>query len=638
MIKSTLITVKNETYLSSAIDKLPCGIINKTETGIGATTVELDSNRNSIIVEPLRVTASAKAHKHNALYVGSVTKQYPKKISREDIQNYLNDKSLKHKKIVVVADSLNRVIELIPKNELENYFLMIDESDSFQLDSKFRYAMENCYELYKNHPVNQRCMITATPLLFSDPGMAHEEYTTIKFENPITKKINLYHTDNHLGLAHDKIAEILKSFPDEKIVIAYNNVTDLVGLANSIVKNLGINENEISILCGKNSKTKAGKYFKELDSSYLPTKIVLKTSAYYTGFDIDESYHLYILVNNVDRLNCLSELRIKQIAGRCRAAKGLLSYNILQKYKPQKLKEEKKDKLIEAAQEEINALNCLTKTYNKSSVLKEQIDLVREMIISKTQYNGFRLVKIDFISRDAKISYLNIDAALELTRTRKEVYKSKNTLYKKLMNSGNIITVKEEVSKTDVEKIDLTYLIAERAKYIEHTIKLKDVQLLENLLTNENPDTVETCAYETYIKLQQYVDNDYLIEKIIENTKSKSSTILKNFLKSAQLTILEDTSLYKQALSSQFTIGETYDDNDIHSRINRFYSKMNINDQEIDEKKAVKIFRLMISHTRNPRISNTAKTVKGYNPFNIPIIKYKSEFPDMIETLKNIFG
>ena len=638
MTKRNLISVKNGTYLSSTIDKLPHGIINKTETGIGATTVELDSRRNSIIVEPLKVTASAKAYKHKALYVGSPTKQFPKKIKMNDIQNYLNDKSTEYKKIVVVADSLDKVIELIPKKDLENYFLMIDESDSFQLDSQFRYAMEKCYEIYKNHPVKQRCMITATPLEFSDPEIANEEQTIIQYEKPITKEVNLYHTDNHLGLAYDKIAEILKSFPNEKIIVAYNNVTKLVGLANSLVKTFGVKENEISILCGTNSKSKAGKYFKELNSSFLPTKIVLKTSAYFTGFDINDYYHLFILVNNADRLNCLSELRIKQIAGRCRLEKGLLSNNIIQEFVPQKTEEQSKEELIEAAQKEIDALNCLTKTYKNSSILNRQINLIRDLLMSKTQYNGFSLVKKDFLTGNAKISYLNIDAALELTRTRKEVYKNKNTLCQKLKSIEYKVNKKEILSKTEVEKIDLKHLIDERSKIIERNIKYKDVQFLEDLLQSENLDAFQVCAYETYTALQQYIDKDYLIDMIIKYSKSKNITCLKNFLKSAQLCILEETTNYKQALCSQFIIGETYDNNQIHTRIKRFFMKIGLSDLNIDEQKAVKYFRLMISHTRNHRISKTAKTVKGYNPLDLPIVKYQSEFPNILERLKNLFG
>ena len=85
--KPHLIVVKTP-YLSDTITELPHGIINKTETGIGATTLELNSKRNSIIVEPLKVTASAKAKKHKALYVGSPIGFFKKKIEQKDIQRF----------------------------------------------------------------------------------------------------------------------------------------------------------------------------------------------------------------------------------------------------------------------------------------------------------------------------------------------------------------------------------------------------------------------------------------------------------------------------------------------------------------------------------------------------------------------
>ena len=178
--------------------------------------------------------------------------------------------------------------------------------------------------------------------------------------------------------------------------------------------------------------------------------------------------------------------------------------------------------------------------------------------MSKTQYNGFSLVKKDFLTGNAKISYLNIDAALELTRTRKEVYKNKNTLCQKLKSIEYKVNKKEILSKTEVEKIDLKHLIDERSKIIERNIKYKDVQFLEDLLQSENLDAFQVCAYETYTALQQYIDKDYLIDMIIKYSKSKNITCLKNFLKSAQLCILEETTNYKQALCSQFIIGETY--------------------------------------------------------------------------------
>jgi hypothetical protein len=305
---------------------------------------------------------------------------------------------------------------------------------------------------------------------------------------------------------------------------------------------------------------------------------------------------------------------------------------------PKKVIVHTKDMLIDAAQHEINGLNCLNKTFKKSSILNDQYVSVRDLLISKTQYNGFSLVKIDFTSGDAKISYLNIDAALEITRTRKEVYKSKNTLLEKLKNIGYIVSVDEEVSKTVIEKVDLTHLINERAKRIEHNIKIKDVQTLQFMLMNDELDSVEQYAYDSYITLQQYVDNDYLTETIIKYSKNKNSIKLARFLRTAELSIMEETSKYKQALSSQFIIGETYDAKDIHKRINRFSEKMGIVNQTIEEKKAVSAFVIMVEHTRNARKGNDAKTVKGFNPLKIPIIKYKSEFPEINEIFANIIG
>ena len=116
MTKKTNKIVVKTSYLSETISELPSGIINKTETGIGATTLELDSKRNSIIVEPLKVTASAKADKHGALYVGSPIGSSKKKVEKKDIKNYIDDTSIEFKKIIVVADSLYKVMDVIPKD------------------------------------------------------------------------------------------------------------------------------------------------------------------------------------------------------------------------------------------------------------------------------------------------------------------------------------------------------------------------------------------------------------------------------------------------------------------------------------------------------------------------------------------
>lgn len=638
MAKEQKITVKKGFFLNSVLNKIPYGIINKSETGIGATTLELEAKRNSIIVQPLKVTASSKAHKHKAFYVGSPTLLFKKKIQNKDILNYLTDNSIKFKKIVVVADSLSRVIELIPKGKLNDYFLMIDESDSFQLDSKFRNVMETCYEIYKQHPYNRRCLITATPLKFSDPELKNEKETIISYDKIEKKEITIYHTNNNKGLLIDKIKEILINNPDDCIVVALNNVTILYSIANMLELELSVNEKDISILCGSNSREKAGKYYKELIGSNLPSKIVLKTSAYFTGFDIDNQYHLFTLVNNTDILNCLSELKIKQISGRCRAKKGLLSNTVLQEFTPQKLQKISKARILKAAQLEIDSLNCINNTFKKSSILKKQVISIRELIVGKTNFLGFNLVKFNYKTSIASISYLNIDAVIELLRIQNEVYNEKTTLAKKLNSIGYVVTEKNEDSTTVLTKKELKIDKKKLIGYIESSLVTKDPQFIQKTLNEDNLSEFEQITYNGFIALLQYVDSDYLIEKLLELVDNKTTYKLRKFIKTAELVILEDKSLFKQALMSQFTVGETYDIDQITEKISRMLEKLGISIDELDDRVALKVFNRFVEHTRNHRKGTTAKTIKGFNPQNLPIIKFKSEFPDADETFQNIFG
>ena len=158
-----IITIRKETeagvtHLSDVFSALPNGLVHKTETGMGATTLELSTLRNSIIVEPIIITASSKVYFNNkksnikALYIGSETKYHKKKINPIDIIKYINDSNIPVKKIVVVADSLKKVIDTLTANKVsvfKDYFILIDEIDSFQLDSTFRKSMDYCIEIYK---------------------------------------------------------------------------------------------------------------------------------------------------------------------------------------------------------------------------------------------------------------------------------------------------------------------------------------------------------------------------------------------------------------------------------------------------------------------------------------------------------
>ena len=95
VIKRSNLPQKRETKLGDVFYSLPHGLIHKEETGLGATTLELAAERDSIIVEPIRITAYSKAvyhSKHNepALYVRGQRDGHGEATTNNEILSYIN--------------------------------------------------------------------------------------------------------------------------------------------------------------------------------------------------------------------------------------------------------------------------------------------------------------------------------------------------------------------------------------------------------------------------------------------------------------------------------------------------------------------------------------------------------------------
>ena len=108
-----------------------------------------------------------------------------------------------------------------------------------------------------------------------------------------------------------------------------------------------------------------GKYFEELDSDILPGKLNFVTSAYFTGFDLNESYHLITVSGNKNKVHALSDKRMKQIAGRCRVIGGLITETIIHDLvDPDEKKEDYSiDNLLSIANRELAALICIQNNF-----------------------------------------------------------------------------------------------------------------------------------------------------------------------------------------------------------------------------------------------------------------------------------
>jgi hypothetical protein len=614
-------------YLDSTLlEFLPSGIINKGKTGFGATTFELTSKRNSIIVEPLKITASSKAGPMH-LYVGSETIKHPNKVSNEDIIDYILNEDIEYKKIICVTDSLGRIANILG-DEFFEYFLMVDESDSIQVESKYRPSMNSVYSIFKNHPIDNRCMISATPIHFNDPDLASDLRINFKFEEEKARSIKILETKNHLGVVVDQILSLYKKSTSQRIVFAFNNVNKLLKIAEFLVKN-GVAKNEISILCGASSKEKSSDFFQELEEERLPSRIVLKTSAYYSGFDLYEQYHLILAIVTSDYLNILSDKRVTQIAGRAR--NGLLSETIVLNFSEGKNKSQEGytlESLKKIAETQIQVYQCIESNFNGNQILKERIKESFDAILNKTKIEGYGLVNLN--NEKPRISYLGIDAILEAAEAKTELYSSRKGLLEKLKNSGHHVKMMEANSGTKISsKIDDDEL-ENRRNTIQEIVSgnYLDSTVYEHYIGSRDPYIQK--ASNAYMEFRNFFKKEDL-EKVILG-KCDNIKEMNGFIKKARFLIIPDTSNDKVFMKANFPVGTTFSRAEVIARMKSFYETKSLGGMSAlveNEKELMKEFRLMV-HTkpqRNKKLKGATQRygIEGYNTLGIEPIRFNSD-------------
>jgi len=320
------------TKLSEVLPFLPYGLVDKKITGIGATHLEMYSPRNSIIVTPTRALAYNKSLKDSSfLYIGSPYNG--KAASLQDIKYYLNNTSVEYKKFLVVADSLPRLIHILEEEKAiqqenidgyEEYFLMVDEIDTLQSDNYFRPILSKVIDFYFKFNPTCRALVSATVKSFSHPKLKEEPLNLIVCNESLKRDIKLIQSNNINQAVSNKIINTMKDYPDDKVLIAYNSVRNIL----EIIKLLPFEIQEFcGILCSENNKIEIGGYEAKINEiDRLSHKITFMTCAYFSGIDIADKCHLITVSNITKAFSVLPLSRMIQIHGRCR--NGILSPTI----------------------------------------------------------------------------------------------------------------------------------------------------------------------------------------------------------------------------------------------------------------------------------------------------------------------
>lgn len=308
------VTIEYGQYLSTVMTELPAGLVNKNVTGAGATYLEFESERSSIIVFPTRALAATKAQKHGTYYIGS---DYGE-VTATPVEEIVHDMdSGKRIKVAVVVDSLSGLLTRLGRQAYDYFHLTIDEADCLQSEFNYRPRMELGLEEYLKFPENRRTMVSATLQEFSHADLANEPVTDVEWLGKPADDLFLFHEygDIVCGVI-TYIRQLRKFFPGYKILIAYNSVSNAQKIAEFFREHL---RGEIGILCSEKSEENLPSEFHGgLNNGHLKHAVTIMTSAYFYGIDIEEELCMMIVADVHKPHTLLSEEKIQQVFGRAR--------------------------------------------------------------------------------------------------------------------------------------------------------------------------------------------------------------------------------------------------------------------------------------------------------------------------------
>lgn len=267
--------ISKDQYLMDLIPEVPTNtIFYKTLTGIGATSLEISCQRNSLIIEPNVPVIIGKCKDNNKIlgvYEG---------VTIDKVIEYLLS-SIEHKKILVTPESIFKVKEaasVTGVNLHEEFFLFFDECDRTIKDAGFRkkiiLPMDDFFAFKK------KAFISATPLEPSDPRFIEQTFQRIEIKPDFDyrKDIDVVLTNN----VFLSLKKLLTENPDENYCIFLNST----GLIASYIKTLEI-QPRCRVFCSREaSYSFQYNHIKASDNLKEFQQVNFFTSRFYSAVDI----------------------------------------------------------------------------------------------------------------------------------------------------------------------------------------------------------------------------------------------------------------------------------------------------------------------------------------------------------------
>ena len=276
-----MITLNKGQYLSDVMDKIPSNcILSKRIPGCGATTLELETNRSSIIVVPNVPVIVSKCNKYPNLlgvYEG---------VNQSQIIEYIREN--RTRKIMTTPESFGKVklaCEICGINIYSDFFLLEDECH--QLIKDVDYRTDIVMPMNDFFRFNNKALVSATPIGFSDPRFEenHFELEKITADYDYRQDITVTHTYN----IAKAVGQYLESH-NETVCFFVNSVVEIY----SIMNQFGL-LNDSAVYCAPKSRSKLKAEYGFTNahtewSAETMKKYNFFTGRFFTAFDLELPY------------------------------------------------------------------------------------------------------------------------------------------------------------------------------------------------------------------------------------------------------------------------------------------------------------------------------------------------------------
>lgn len=556
--------------ISSVFTYMPSGIIECQLPDIGAISLEIQTERTSVIVFPNK--ASAQAAKKDYQKCGLFDSVTDQRFSTPEIK--LNQGS----KMLAVPETTEALCNLLDRSKVD-FFLIILDFDILQGEASYREAVSTMYDAYTRHPNDRRCIITSDAGALSDPNMKNEKRYILKGGNAIKMKPEVISCRN-ITLALKKAIEGIRR--PKEIAVLYNSVQQSRLAILNLKKNY---QNECGIICSEASKDEAGEFYidKELDPQE-------KRITFYTGQNVippaDKPFAL-IIVSDASRGS--TTLSVKQIiklqdaiGDNERLTRDIIIHNTFYCH-PQDW-EASFSSFIERGNRVAVLLNATEALAKDDKSLGRFFRPIRRIVQYKVGIRG-RFQQVNLLRQDSakewKTAYMAIDSLLVRTRMLENLYSNPHRLsdalkaYYPALRYRNLEDEPEEVpeEQRNIEKSErrksLDRAADSRNKELDRIYGMEMSGELEPTVITKEISRGRSSKRKVWREFQRICPYLPTEEAVYHLKKIKAGNRIgfKNLNNSIMFWALDDEHPLKLAVCSAFKAGERYTSKEIKEKM-----------------------------------------------------------------------